>query len=50
MLADRVRGREPEAGGSSPAAMELNRAFVPDRSDRMVLLAECLAFQLNAAK
>ena len=49
MLADQARGLEPEVGGLSPAAMELNRAFVPGRLDRMVLLAECLAFRLNAA-
>ena len=49
MLADQARGLEPEAGGSSPAAMELNRAFVPGRLDRMVLWAEFLAFRLNAA-
>ena len=49
MEADRAREREPGVAGSSPAATELNRAFVPDRLGRTVLLAEYLVLRLSAA-
>lgn len=49
MAADQAREQEPAVVDSSREAREVDREFVPDHSDRMVLFPECPAYRLNAA-
>ena len=45
MVAGQAHGLEPGVADLNREAMELDPEFVPDRSDRMALLAECPAYR-----